>query len=390
MSSSKKFYSRLPVVHYSLNQLLRHTNEFQSIPDDWFVILTDIVNSTEHFKDERYQEVNFVAVAGASIVLNEAHLHRIHVPFVYGGDGVTVFVPPALVPSLKTKLATLRSNAHKRFGMNLRISIIPVSEIYKAGFSIRTAKLYISKSYNQSIFLGEGIRYAESLMKKTEEYLLPQHIKQRPIDLSGLECKWNALFPPRSGDEILSLIVLPHGHREPEEVFHDVLEKIDELYGTFAERHPIHSKTLSPTTNMKTILHASHLKYGSTNIYYVVGNLLFGIYKSIRIHLKDALYSIFKSRSMPEMSTSSDTLKIDNTMKTIFAGAPEQRPKLIKWLAEQEKKGELFYGINVANSSMMTCYIKNSQDNHVRFLDGFGGGYTLASIELKKKLKRLN
>jgi hypothetical protein len=93
---------------------------------------------------------------------------------------------------------------------------------------------------------------------------------------------------------------------------------------------------------------------------------------------------------MPEMSTSSDTLKIDNTMKTIFAGAPEQRPKLIKWLAEQEKKGELFYGINVANSSMMTCYIKNSQDNHVRFLDGFGGGYTLASIELKKKLKRLN
>jgi hypothetical protein len=200
-------------------------DEFQSIPDDWFVILTDIVNSTEHFKDERYQEVNFVAVAGASIVLNEAHLHRIHVPFVYGGDGVTVFVPPALVPSLKTKLATLRSNAHKRFGMNLRISIIPVSEIYKAGFSIRTAKLYISKSYNQSIFLGEGIRYAESLMKKTEEYLLPQHIKQRPIDLSGLECKWNALFPPRSGDEILSLIVLPHGHREPEEVFHDIFEK---------------------------------------------------------------------------------------------------------------------------------------------------------------------
>jgi methionyl-tRNA synthetase len=59
--------------------------------------------------------------------------------------------------------------------------------------------------------------------------------------------------------------------------FHDVLEKIDELYGTFAERHPIHSKTLSPTTNMKTILHASHLKYGSTNIYYVVGNLLFAI-----------------------------------------------------------------------------------------------------------------
>jgi hypothetical protein len=116
-----------------------------------------------------------------------------------------------------------------------------------------------------------------------------------------------------------------------------VLEKIDELYGTFAERHPIHSKTLSPTTNMKTILHASHLKYGSTNIYYVVGNLLFGIYKSIRIHLKDALYSIFKSRSMPEMSTSSDTLKIDNTIKKVLHEQSTKPKSKIGFKTDQEK-----------------------------------------------------
>jgi len=37
----------------------------------------------------------------------------------------------------------------------------------------------------------------------------------------------------------------------------------------------------------------------------------------------------------------------------------------------------------------MTCYINESQHMHIRFLDGFGGGYTLASIPLKKKLKEL-
>lgn len=389
MHSTKNFYTRLPVMQYSLSQLLEDQEEFHPVPADWYLIMTDIVNSTGYFKAEQYQEINLVAVSSVSVVLNVARRHKTLVPFIYGGDGATIIVPSAILADAKSRLATLRSNAKKRFGMDLRVSIIPVAVVEEAGFPIRLAKHYISAHYNQAVFLGEGIRYAEELMKHAPEYLLPEKTKQRPIDLSGLECEWNALFPPRAGDEVVSLIVMPLGVREPEAVFHDVLEKLDSIYGSFEERHPIHPKTLSPTTNLKTILHASHLKYGHVRPTYLVQTFLHGVLKSFLLSMKASFHKI--TRSMPtDMSTSSDTLKVDNTLKTVFAGTPEHRKEFTKWLNAMEKEGDFVYGLVTSEASVMTCYIKESEHMHIRFLDGFGGGYTLASIDLKKKLKRLN
>ena len=388
MALTKYFYTRLPSVDYTLNQLLMSEDKFQSIPDDWFIILTDIVNSTEYFKAEHYQEINLVAVSSVSVVLNAARKKKITVPFVYGGDGATVFVPPSVLADCKGKLATLRSNTKKRFGMDLRVSIVPVSKVYEAGFSIRVAKFHISSHYQQAIFLGEGVRYAESLMKNNPEYLLGGRIKHKKIDLSGLECKWNALFPPRKGDEVVSLIVVPKGHRPPEDVFNEVLNELDHIYGSFAKRHPIHPKTFSPTTHIKTIMHSSHLKHGKHDHFYVLRSFIYGLYKTLKLQLRVFIHKVIQ-KEVPDMSTSSDTLKIDDTMKTVFAGSPEERVKLINWLNKKEKEGDLIYGLHISVASVMTCYIKEYQDMHIRFLDGFGGGYTLASIKLKEKMRKL-
>jgi len=386
MATTKNFYAKLPLIKYTLNELLESSDDFESVPEDWSIILTDIVNSTEYFKAEQYQEINFVAVSSVSVVLNTAKKRNITIPFVYGGDGATLFCPPEIISECKGKLSALRDNVKKRFHMDLRVSLVPMSVVLKAGFSIRVAKLYISSNYHQAIFLGEGIRYAEALMKQDPEFLLGEHVKHKPIDLSGLECKWNAIFPPRKGDEIVSLIVFPRGKTEPEDVFHEVLGEIDLIYGPFAKRHPIHPKTFSPTTHLKTIIHASHLKHGKTHIWYVASNLILGLWKAAKLELRGAWHRLI-NKEIPDMSTSSDTLKIDNTLKTVFAGSPAVRSRLIKWLDEQEKKGELVYGMNISPSSVMTCYIKESEHMHIRFLDGFGGGYTLASIPLKEKLK---
>ncbi len=388
MHSTKNFYTHLPVLHFTLNQILEDTKDFKAVPEDWVLILTDIVKSTEHFKAERYQEVNFVAVSSASVVLNVARRHKITIPFIYGGDGATLLVPPTLVAECKSELATLHANTKKRFGMDLRVSIIPMSVVTEAGFPIKIAKLFISSHYHQAIFLGDGIRYAESLMKQAPEYLLPENTKQKPIDLSGLECKWNAIFPPRVGDEIISLIIFPMGDKEPEEVFHKVLNELDKLYGSYVSRHPIHPKTLSPTTNLKTIFHASHLRHGKASLPFILRNIIFGVAKTAYLSTKSLFHKV-STEGVPDMSTSSDTLKVDNTLKTVFAGEPKHREELTKWLDEEEKKGELIYGISVADSSVMTCYIKESENMHIRFLDGYGGGYTLAAIEMKKKLAKV-
>ena len=386
--SSENFYTYLPVLHLTLNQLLEDTKNFKPIPNDWVLVLTDIVDSTNYFKSGHYQEVNLVAVSSLSVVFNVARHADINIPFIYGGDGATLLVPPTIVDECKGRLATLRANTLKRFGMDLRVSFIPMSDVIKAGLPISVAKLNISPSYNQAIFLGDGVSYAESLMKHAPEYLLPINTEQKPINLKGLECKWKALFPPRPGDEVISLIVVPLGKIEPEEVFKNVLNKLDKFYGSFSDRHPLHPKHFSTMTHLKTMLHSSRLIHGGVSFKYMVHKIILATVKSIHLTLKIIWHKIFTGDT-PDMSTSSDTLKIDNNLKTIFAGSPEYLPGLIEWLDEQEADGEFVYGISIAKASVLTCYIKDSGTAHVRFLDGFGGGYTLAAIEMKKKLAKL-
>lgn len=385
-TKTKNFYKYLPSVNYNLNKLLSNAENFEPVPSDWCIIMTDIVDSTVHFKAEKYQEINLIAVSSVSVVLNTAKHYGVTVPFVYGGDGATFVIPPVMLSLCKQRLATLKTNTMKSFGMDLRVSIIPMSAVNEAGFPIRVAKLHISSHYQQAIFLGEGIRYAESLMKHSPEYLLPKNTKHKPIDLSGLECRWSAIFPPRPEDEVLSLIVLPTGGEEPEIIFDKTLDELERIYGSFEERHPIHPRVLSPTTNLKTILHSSHLRFGDAKFFYILTTLFSGFFKWSSQHIRAFFHRAFRG-SYPDMSTSSDTLKIDNSLKTIFAGTPEKRVELLKWLDKMEKEGDLIYGLNVAKSSVMTCYIKELQNTHIRFIDGFGGGYTLASVGLKKKIK---
>lgn len=386
--SSKLFFSNLPATHTPLSDLLGRAEEFAQVPDDWCLVMTDIERSSSHFAADHYQEINLVAVSSISIVLNISKSYGVFIPFVYGGDGATLIVPPIMVEECKHRLATLQANAKKRFDMTLRVSFIPVSDVHSAGFLIRLAKILVSSRYHQAVFLGDGLRYAEALMKQETKYALPEGTEQWPIDLTGLECKWNALYPPRGLEEIVCLIVVPTNAADAPSVFGDVLYQLDDIYGSFIDRHPIRPDTLSPTTNLKTIWHASHLRHGRARITYIVKHMIAALGTQIESLFHVIRRFIHKKSDMRDLTTSSDTLKIDNTFKTIFAGSAENRSKLVHWLKNEEAHGRLTYGMSVTDSAVMTCYIQESQKTHIRFIDGFGGGYTRAAIALKQKLKK--
>ncbi len=386
--SSKLFFSNLPATHTPLSDLLGRANEFAQVPDDWYLIMTDIERSSSHFAADHYQEINLVAVSSISIVLNISKAYGVFLPFVYGGDGATLIVPPIMVEECKHRLATLQANAQKRFGMTLRVSTIPVSDVHDAGFLIRVAKILVSSHYHQAVFLGDGLRHAELLMKHETKYALPADTEQWPIDLTGLECKWNALYPPRGLEEIVCLIVVPNNADDAPAVFGDVLYQLDDIYGSFIDRHPIRPDTLSPTTHWKTIWHASHLRHGRARFTYILQHLIMGLGVEIQTLFHRIRRLVHKKSDMRDLTTSSDTLKIDNTLKTIFAGGTANRAKLVQWLKNEETHGRLTYGMSVTDSAVMTCYIQESQKTHIRFIDGFGGGYTRAAIALKQKLKK--
>ncbi len=74
-------------------------------------------------------------------------------------------------------------------------------------------------------------------------------------------------------------------------------------------------------------------------------------------------------------------------MSMIISGKMAQRKQLFKFLDEMETAGEILYGVHVNQKSIISCYVRNREANHIHFIDGGDGGYTQAAVLLKKKMK---
>ena len=82
-----------------------------------------------------------------------------------------------------------------------------------------------------------------------------------------------------------------------------------------------------------------------------------------------------------------DFARSDDMMCLTF-DCPESRfPDLESYFEVRAKKGELNYGIHKSDHAVMTCLVANAIENqHVHFIDGGDGGYTMASKQLKAQL----
>ena len=78
---------------------------------------------------------------------------------------------------------------------------------------------------------------------------------------------------------------------------------------------------------------------------------------------------------------------LDGRVNTVITGTKQQRIELVNALEEMEQQKEIVYGLHVCDESIMSCYVRNRQDQHIHFVDGSGGGYTQAAKMLKRKLK---
>ena len=81
----------------------------------------------------------------------------------------------------------------------------------------------------------------------------------------------------------------------------------------------------------------------------------------------------------------SDTLVIDGKINTVISGTSAQREQLEKALNNFESDGLISYGLFVSKESVMSCYVRNMNEDHIHFVDGAEGGYTKAAGMLKRK-----
>ena len=159
-----------------------------------------------------------------------------------------------------------------------------------------------------------------------------------------------------------------------------VIDKIDKIYGQPQTRTPISTTRLKLKATIKKISEEMKVKMG--------GRRPLLILKTWITTLLGTLY--FKTKSgkdyLMQLVDFSDTLVIDGKINTVISGTTRQRELLETALNELEQNNEIHYGLFVSKESVMSCYVRSMDNNHVHFVDGSDGGYTKAAGVLKEKL----
>ena len=385
----RNFYNDAPIIYN-----FRHVTDesgYIPVPESWHVVAGDIRNSTKAIESGKYKQVN---MAGASLIAAISNIFRDEgdLPFSIGGDGAIILIPNNHLSEVQSVLSYCRLAVRENFGLELITGILPVQQIIQAGYSIKVAKLELSDTIHQTLFWGDGIAYAEDLIKQTEQpelEITPEELENYSI-FEGLECRWKEIPPEH--DEITSFIIKAGGVSlyKKAEVYDSCLEKIREVYGSLDDRNPLQNRKLTFTKNLRKLMVEwkmrtwkptlkRRIQYGLKLVFQIfVGQYLMWR-KTIT---KNTDWGRYKS----DLVKHADFRKFDDALKFVISGTEDQRKKMEQFLENERKAETLHYGIHSSKSLIITCYIKNYHKHHVHFVDGSDGGYALAAKKLKLQM----
>jgi hypothetical protein len=257
---------------------------------------------------------------------------------------------------------------------------VPVNDIYAAGHSLQISKLKASQLFTIPVVLGDGLSYAEKIIKGEDYIPEPLPVSEEDLDLSGMQCRWDKIKPPEYYVEVLILLVIARPGINQPVAFKNVIDKLDEIYGEHERRKPITITKLKLKGTLKKIGTEMRARLGGYNAIYLFRTWFTTMLGSLYFRTKTG------KTYLNQLVELSDTLVIDGKINTVISGTTMQREMLQVALDEMEKNGEIHYGLYVSKESIMSCYVRNMNENHIHFVDGSEGGYTNAARVLKKKL----
>ncbi|UCE64489.1 MAG: DUF3095 domain-containing protein [Nitrospirota bacterium] len=356
---------------------------FLRVPDDWFVVITDVKGSTHAIEQGRYKDVNTIGAAAISVT---QELLQDDFPYVFGGDGSTMLIPPHSIEAVIHALLRLRCLSRAQFGMELRVGRIAVREVHATGSSIELAKHELTKGKCVAVFRGGGLREAERRIKDNEEKYCYTTEQSADLDLKGLSCRWQPI--PNQHGCILSVLVM--ARIEPTaDVYRDFLAELNRIFaGNIDEANPVNVglmryKTVNECVRDEKRYHSSRptVSYFKRLFEIVAAVLIF------KFHIPPLFFNPLHYKK--SMRFHSDFRKFDDMLRMIIDGSPEQAAAIQQYLKQAHDKGEIFYGVHTSETALMTCYVQDVKDGcHIHFIDGGDGGYAMAAKQMKGQLSR--
>lgn len=386
--NSANFYKHLRASNKHLPELLRNGG-FVEVPDDWSVIVADVKNSTAAVNAGNHNNVNLIAASSLVVPLNIAKDAGIEIPFFFTGDGGTVLVPPVILKNVLQGLSLHNTNSIKNFDLELHAGSLSVKSIKETGHSLKIAKVKFGGSISKAVVIGNGLQYAETIIKGPNSSTETETGILSALNMEGLECRWDRIKPPTEENEVVCYLIEGIHPDRQAGVYADVLQRMDDIYGTLEKRNPISFERLRLMLSANKIRREMIVKFGKWRKNYLATAFLQTVVGRMYFKFNWKVNNLRGQEYLKQVVTNADILTIDGRINTIISATPDKHTAFIQYLNEQEQMGRLLFGHFNSMESVMTCYIQNRNENHIHFVDGADGGYTEAAKELKGKRRKL-
>jgi len=237
---------------------ITHLELYKPIPDNWYVVISDVVNSTQAIEKGHYRDVNILGAAPIMAILRELSIDDI--PFVFGGDGVSLCIPESKLDLIKRVFSNTILLAKTDYDLELRAGIIPVKDLYHAGETLLVGKLRISDIYQQAVFFGGGLTTAEKWLKTgNPNVIMLTAESHESVSYEGLECRWQPI--KSSMDHTISMLIKPISSNTEEQlvVYNEFIQFFESLF-IQPDNHPIHEKNMHMFGRFKELLSETRIR----------------------------------------------------------------------------------------------------------------------------------
>lgn len=382
----QNFYESI-VPFSDFSQVLEDTHYLEA-PKNWLILLTDVRGSTKAIQEGRYQQVNMIGAASITCVLNALGSYAI--PFVFGGDGATLLIPPEAQSLVCDQLKGLQILAKEHFAIDLRVGLVPLSVLRENNLSLKIAKYELSPGNYLAQFRVGALSRAEEMIKNknSEAILITANEKEKPPDLNGLSCRLDPIKSQQG--EILSLLCKPRNALQTEETLQLILNELKSILGNdFRSASPVSPDRLSwkyIPPSLKDEVYTSR-KNGENLILASIKVLLRILVANFSIKKNISMGGFNPEKYRQELVINSDFKKFDEMLRMVIDCTPSQASAIEQLLETQFKQKNIFFGIHKSSEALMTCMVFSaSQNQHIHFIDGSDGGYALAALSLKKQI----
>ena len=354
---------------------------YTPLPEGWVIGNADIVKSTQAKADGRGKAVN---VAGAAVIAGVTNaLAGEDVPYVFGGDGASFAVPARLAEAASAALAAVASWSTHELDLPMRCGMVPIEAIRAAGLDVRVARYAASADVRYAMFAGGGLRWADGQIKSGRFQLAPAAPEARP-DLTGLSCNWEQV--PTSLGTILTVILVPRG-RFDAPLFTELVGQLNTLLADTTQARcplPAHGPPLRwPPTGLDLLARVRR-RPGEGAMLLKARLALETLFNAVLLWTGWKAGRFDPARYRRELVANADFRGYDDGLRMTLDCTLAQAARIEALLAGARARGVARYGTHREDAALMTCIAPlPSRSDHVHFIDGASGGYTLAAMQIK-------